>query len=213
MIRHRGTGINVGEIEEEIRCTQSAINGLQTEIKQVEREVASLERQKRELNSLISQYERDISSRKSKHTSYQSDINNAQRVQRQIGSVKGQAASTRVSVQEVERELQQAKVKLDQCSAMVNNQSLELQTKSSFVDRLVTQDRRHAREFRRQKELLEKVVGALDSIHAQIPGLPPVQETKFLKAGGGMRTEQRDSQVYGTSEVGSSVPAICFRST
>jgi uncharacterized phage infection (PIP) family protein YhgE len=113
------------------------------------------------------------------------------------------ASSTTTNVAESQRELQKIKQNLDICSALLKEQSLEVQTNSGFLERFLGKTYQRKQEFNRQKSLLQTVSDALNRIHTEMPALLPSSDTKLLSS------SQWNAKAQPLVDIRESIPELC----
>ncbi|KAG7411318.1 hypothetical protein Forpe1208_v009787 [Fusarium oxysporum f. sp. rapae] len=178
-------GIRVSDLKDEIVALQSKVSTLNSEISQDQQAISNLEREQRNLQDLVSQYQRDISSRRSTHQLYQKQISEASRIENDITTLKGVAEATISNINDVNSELQDVKECLDECSSLLQAKSVDLSTSASSVDWIIgavgwcTRTFR-AREFERQKMLMQQVSEVLEKIEKDGQLLLSSQDMAFL---------------------------------
>ncbi|KAI7770219.1 hypothetical protein LZL87_002590 [Fusarium oxysporum] len=178
-------GIRVSDLKDEIVALQSKVSTLNCEISQDQQAISNLEREQRNLQDLVSQYQRDISSRRSTHQLYQKQISEASRIENDIRTLKGVAEATISNINDVNSELQDVKECLDECSSLLQAKSVDLSTSASSVDWIIgavgwcTRTFR-AREFERQKMLMQQVSEVLEKIEKDGQLLLSSQDMAFL---------------------------------
>lgn len=203
--------VRMEDFEKEANSCRQSINSLSTEISQDAQAVASLEREKTELQSLVSKYQSEVTKRRSEQRIYQRNIEQADRVKTEIATLKSHAVSTKKNVVQALPELQQIKQTLEQCSTLVKERSLDVSTSSTVMERftgslpIVGTKIKNAREFNRQKLLLQQVSETLEKIHTEVPGLLPSSvNAKFLDV------KPWNSDIISVVDVGMPIPDISF---
>ncbi|EXL47934.1 hypothetical protein FOCG_10440 [Fusarium oxysporum f. sp. radicis-lycopersici 26381] len=178
-------GIRVSDLKDEIVALQSKVSSLNSEISQDQQAISNLEREQRNLQDLVSQYQRDISSRRSTHQLYQKQISEANRVENDITTLKGVAEATISNINDVNSQLQDVKECLDECSSLLQAKSVYLSTSTSSVDWIIGAVGRctrifRAKEFERQKMLMQQVSEVLEKIEKDGQLLLSSQDMAFL---------------------------------
>lgn len=176
------------DLKDEIDTLRFRVSTLNSDISQGQQAIASLEKEKRDLQALVSQYQNDISTRKSKHQDYQKQISEANRVQGEIVTLRGVAESTTSNIKDVNCELQNIKECLDEFSSLIQAKSIDVSTSEAPVDRIagvigirsVSTKIRRAKEFKKQKEVMQQVSETLEKVNREVPQLLSSQETTFL---------------------------------
>jgi len=199
------------DFEKEANSCRQSINSLNTEINQDAQAVASLEREKTGLQSLVSKYQSEVTKRRSEQRMYQRNIEQADRVKTEITTLKSYAVSTKKNVAQALPELQQIKQTLEQCSTLVKERSLDISTSSTFIERftgslpVVGRNIKNAREFNKQKLLLQQVSETLEKIHTEVPGL--LQSSVGTKL---LDVKPWDSDIISVVDVGKPIPSISY---
>ncbi|KAL7762936.1 hypothetical protein ACKLNR_006294 [Fusarium oxysporum f. sp. zingiberi] len=178
-------GIRVSDLKDEIVALQSKVSNLNSEISQDQQAISNLKREQRNLQDLASQYQRDISSRRSTHQLYQKQISEANRVENDITTLKGVAEATISNINDVNSQLQDVKECLDECSSLLQAKSVDLSTSTSSVDWIIGTVGRctrtfRAKEFERQKMLMQQVSEVLEKIEKDGQLLLSSQDMAFL---------------------------------
>ncbi|EXM26222.1 hypothetical protein RAB80_012662 [Fusarium oxysporum f. sp. vasinfectum] len=178
-------GIRVSDLKDEIVALQSKVSNLNSEISQDQQAISNLEREQRNLQDLVSQYQRDISSRRSTHQLYQKQISEANRVENDITTLKGVAEATISNINDVNSQLQDVKECLNECSSLLQAKSVDLSTSTSSVDWIIGAVSRctrtfRAKEFERQKMLMQQVSEVLEKIEMDGQLLLSSQDMAFL---------------------------------
>ena len=185
LIHYSYKGIRVSDLKDEIVALQSKVSNLNSEISQDQQAISNLEREQRNLQDLVSQYQRDISSRRSTHQLYQKQISEANRVENDITTLKGVAEATISNINDVNSQLQDVKECLDECSSLLQAKSVDLSTSTSSVDWIIGAVSRctrtfRAKEFERQKMLMQQVSEVLEKIEMDGQLLLSSQDMAFL---------------------------------
>lgn len=185
LIHYSYKGIRVSDLKDEIVALQSKVSNLNSEISQDQQAISNLEREQRNLQDLVSQYQRDISSRRSTHQLYQKQISEANRVEIDITTLKGVAEATISNINDVNSQLQDVKECLDECSSLLQAKSVDLSTSTSSVDWIIGAVSRctgtfRAKEFERQKMLMQQVSEVLEKIEKDGQLLLSSQDMAFL---------------------------------
>ena len=163
------------------------MNSLNGEISQGIRDVANLEDEKRNLQARIRQYEAEIAQRKTNNAQYERQIGEAKSVKGEIDVLERHAQSTTANVTDDNRQLQKLKQALDECNALIQAKSLEVQSKATLVERFagllgsrIGDKVRRPREFQRQRQAMERVSQTLEQLQSEVPLLLPSHQMKFL---------------------------------
>ena len=185
LIHYSYKGIRVSDLKDEIVALQSKVSNLNSEISQDQQAISNLEREQHNLQDLVSQYQRDISSRRSAHQLYQKQISEANRVENDITTLKGVAEATISNINDVNSQLQDVKECLDECSSLLQAKSVDLSTSTSSVDWIIGAVSRctrtfRAKEFERQKMLMQQVSEVLEKIEKDGQLLLSSQDMAFL---------------------------------
>lgn len=199
----------MSDLKDEIRSTNSSISSLQSQIMQADRDVTSLEKEKSELQRLVTRCQSEVTACKLQQQGFRSQISNVSTIRSEISVLDDHGHATTSSVTERKNELQTIKQNLDSCSALLKERSLEVQTSSGFVERLMGKKYARKQKSKRQLELMGNIVGMLDKIHTQMPALLPssqgaklLGESAWISAGG--------ATVESAVDVSEPIPEVCY---
>lgn len=178
---HSANAIDFSDLKDEISSINSTISSLNSQIREAETSVTRLDREKNELQTRISSLRSTIQAQRSTSQTYQSQMNNAARVQTEISGLQDHATSTVSNVRDVANELQKLKQHLDSCAAVLSQENTEMKVKTAFMDKFMLKKSRNARQFEREKKAILQVTEALGSVHSKVPAMLPGSSLKFLE--------------------------------
>lgn len=200
---HSAQAVDASDLIDEANNERTRVSAIQTEISGVESDLRNLEQQENGLQISVRNLKSQVKSQESNQRQYQSKLREAKGAQGEISVLEVRASTLANDINSKRRNVRNVKEYLENCSTMLKEKSVEVNSQSTAIEWLHGRTYRRKQAFNRQKALMAKVTDELAKIQVELPMLLYDEGLNLLGY------EPGETAQHAVIEIGPSIPDLC----